>query len=312
MNEEMKTLGQTIDLGDNIKLVYQKPEVFSKYHIVYHGYKYSDYYFRSTPETLLQKAKYIDSGYFILKEDKIIGGVFIKPNFMGDLFIVPPYNDFDDIADRILKFLKSISKKGENILLQEIVENLVHFYESKGCIVHQKGFWMLRPTEEMNTIIPDNYESKPILEEDKNEIADLIVSAYNANPSFKDVDSKENYAKSIEWFIKNYKDNEVLYNSSKVVVCKDSKEIVGICYHMEFEGFPLITQIAVSPNHQGNGIGSYLLKHSINYTSSIYSAIRLYVYNNNPALKLYEHIGFIKNKTLNDMYLQKGDFYDLL
>jgi len=72
---------------------------------------------------------------------------------------------------------------------------------------------------------------------------------------------------------------------------------------MEFEGFPLITQIAVSPHHQGNGIGSYLLKHSINCMSATYPAIRLYVYKNNDALKLYENIGFTKNKTLNDMHL---------
>lgn len=68
MNTEMKVLGQYIDLGDNIKLVYQEPEVFSKYHVIYHGQKYGHYYFRKSPDMLLEKAKYIDSGCFILKD----------------------------------------------------------------------------------------------------------------------------------------------------------------------------------------------------------------------------------------------------
>jgi hypothetical protein len=34
MNIEMKNIGQHIDLGDNIKLVYQEPEVFSRYYAV--------------------------------------------------------------------------------------------------------------------------------------------------------------------------------------------------------------------------------------------------------------------------------------
>lgn len=37
MNLEIKGFAKHIDLGNNIKLVYQKPEVFSRYYVVYHG-----------------------------------------------------------------------------------------------------------------------------------------------------------------------------------------------------------------------------------------------------------------------------------
>jgi ribosomal protein S18 acetylase RimI-like enzyme len=303
MNEDKEEINESIDLGDNIKLVYQKPEVFSNYHVIYHGQKYGNYYFRSSPATLLEKAKLLDSGYFIIQDYKIIGGVFLKPNFMSDLFIVPPYHDYEGIAGKLLKYLKDISKTNEKISLQEVVESHVSFYESKGYTIHEDGFWMIRPTQPMNAIIPDNYVSKSVSEEDKNEIADLIISAYKANPCFKDVDSKENYVKHVERFIKNNKDDEVIYNSSKIVVHKTTNKIVGSCLHMEFEGYPLIMSFAVRPDHQGKGIGSYLLRHSINYANHAYSAIRLYVYKHNPAINLYEHMGFIKSRTLNDMHL---------
>lgn len=301
--EEIKNSREDINIGDNIKLVYQDPDIFSKYHVIYHGQKYCNYYFRSSPDTLLEKAEFMDCGYFIIKDESIIGGVFLKPNFMSDLFIVPPFNDYKYIAEKILNYLKAISKTNENILLQEIVETYVPFYKSKGYAICEDGYWMIRPTEAMDAILPDNYESRTVIEEDKNEIADVIMLAYKANPCYKFVDSKENYIKHVESFIKNSKDNEVIYNSSKIVVHKDTNEVVGTCLHMEFEGFPLIMSFAVKPDHQGIGIGSYLLRHSINYTSNAYSATRLFVLNNNAAIDIYEHMGFIKNKTLNDMHL---------
>lgn len=300
---EIKNLSEEINIGDNIKLIYQKPEIFSKYHVIYHGQKFGNYYFRSSPNTLLEKAEYMDCGYFIIKDDSVIGGVFLKPNYMSDLFIVPPFNDYENIADKILNYLKSISRTNENIFLQEILEPYVPFFVSKGYTIYEDGYWMIRPTEAMNAVLPDNYESRCIIEEYKNEIADVIMSAYNANPCFKFVDSKENYIKHVERFINDSKDNEVIYNSSRIVVHKDTNEIIGTCLHMEFEGFPLIMSFAVKPDHQGMGIGSYLIRHSINYTSNAYSATRLFVFNNNAAIDVYEHIGFIKNKTLNDMQL---------
>lgn len=303
MNIEKKIIGEYIDLGDNIKLLYQVPEVFSKYHVVYHGQKYGHYYFRSSQETLLEKAKYLDSGYFIFKDDKIVGGVFLKPNSMSDLFVVPPYVDYMYLADKLLKYLKTISIKEEKILINQVVEDYLPFYKSRGCELFEDGFWMIRPTEHMNCIVPDKYEVKPVLDQYKSGIADLIIEAYLANPSIKSVHSKETYISHVEEAIEYSKQNDALYNSSRVVICKDTKEVVGSCLHMEYEGFPLIMSFTVKPKHQGKGIGSYLIKNSISCSSILYPATRLYVYNNNPAMKIYEYMGFIKNKTLNDMYL---------
>lgn len=303
MSIEMKSIGKSIDLGENIKLVYQEPEVFSKYHVVYYGHKYSDYYFRNSPNMLQEKAKYMDSGYFIFKENKIIGGVFIKPNFMTDLFVIPPYNDYEYLADKLLKYLKAISNKDEKILLQEIIEDYLLFYKSKNCEITESGFWMIRPTEELNPIVPEKYEVKDIVDEYKYEMAEVIIEAYTANPAIKSVESKKCYVEHVESAIQYTRDNAALYNSSKVMFYKPTNEIVGLCLHMEFEGLPLIMSFVVRPDHQRKGVGSYLLKNSISYSSTKYPATRLYVINGNPALEIYEHMGFIKNKSINDMYL---------
>lgn len=196
---------------------------------------------------------------------------------------------------------------GDNIKLvykdPDVIEDYVPFYESKDCVIFEDGFWMIRPTEYMEFIVPDNYEAEAVSEKYKEQIADLIIAAYTANPSIKSVESKERYIQHVEIAIQNNKDNVVLYNSSKIVICKATNEVVGSCLHMEFEGLPLIMSFAVGPEHQGKGIGSYLIKNSISCTSTTYPATRLFVFNNNPAIKIYEHMGFIKNKKLNDMHL---------
>jgi len=304
MKTEIKNAGQYIDLGDNFKLSYQKPEIFSKYHTVYYGQKYGQYYFRMYSDTLVDRANYLDSGYFILKDNRVIGGVFIKPNFMADLFAVPPYEDYDYLADKLLKYLKTISNKDEKILIQEQIEDHLPIFKSKGCVVFENGFWMIRPTELIEGNIPDGFESKSIIDEYKDEIADVIISAYKANQAIKSIDSKEIYLRHVvERFLEYNKDNSILYNGSKAVFSKATNEIVGVCLLMEFERLPLIMEFAVKPEYQGKGIGSYLIKHSISSTSTDYAAIRLFVHNHNSAMKLYVHMGFIKNKTLNDMYL---------
>lgn len=42
-----------------------------------------------------------------------MGGVFIKPNFMADLFVISRYNDYSYLVDKLLKYLKTISNRNE-------------------------------------------------------------------------------------------------------------------------------------------------------------------------------------------------------
>ena len=301
--KEEKTICKSIDLGDSIKLIYKEPSVFSKYHAVYYGHKYSNYYFRTSPSYLAEKAEFIDSGYFILKNNKIIGGVFIKPNFMADLFVVPPYYDYSYLLDKLLEYLKVISDRDDKILLQEIIEERIPLYESKNCVISESTFWMIRPTEKLNPVLPENYEAKNVSKDYKYEMAEVLIEAYTANPAIKSVYSRKDYAEHAERAVLYCKDNDALYNSSKVMFYKPSNEIVGLCLHMEFEGMPLIMSFAVRPDHQGKGVGSYLIKNSIMSLNAKYSEVRLSVYKDNPAINIYEHMGFIRNKSLNDMYL---------
>jgi GNAT superfamily N-acetyltransferase len=303
MSEQVQNLNELIDLEDGFRLVYQEPKEYFQYYSIYYGQKYADYYFRRSSETLMEIAAIFDCGYLIMKDENIIGGVFVKPNFMSDLFVVPPYKDYEGLVDMLLNYLKKISNSEEKIFLREIVEEHINTYEQKGCQVNEVNYWMIRPTQSMTAILPGGYISRSISNEDTNDIACLIMKSYKANPAYKQIGTKEDYVNHVKEFIEKYQSHQIMDECSRVIVDKSTGIVVGVCLHMEFENYPLIMSLAVDPDHQRKGLGRFLLKNSINKSSKEYPATRLAVIKDNPAIKLYEDLGFIRNKSITDMYL---------
>jgi GNAT superfamily N-acetyltransferase len=295
---------ESIEIEDGLRLVYQEPKEYTRYYSIYHGQKYGESYFRRSSETLVEVATIFDCGYFIMEGETIIGGVLLKPNFLSDLFVVPPYKDYEGLASKLLNYLKKISSTEDKIIVREVVEEHVATYEQLGCKVHEMNIWMIRPAEPMKAILPEGYSSRAVLREDANYIACLLMKAYRANPAYKQIGTKEDYLLHVNEFIDQHKHNKIMDECSRVVIDTHSNTIVGVCLHMEFEEYPLIMSLVVDPDHQQRGIGRYLLTHSIHSSSDGYPATRLSVIKGNEAIKLYEDIGFLRSKTIIDMYLE--------
>ncbi|QTC41451.1 GNAT family N-acetyltransferase [Bacillus sp. V3] len=303
MIEQVPSLKERIDLEDGFELVYQEPKDFNRYYSIYYGQKFADYFFRRSPAAMIEIAAIFDCGYFIMKDGTIVGGVFLKPNFMADLFVVPPYDDYEGLVHKLLSYLKKVSKREDEIYFRDIVEEYVPLYKKQGCHVREVNYWMIRPTQSMKAMLPGGYRSRPVSSQDTGDIANLIMKAYKANPAYKLVGTREDYINHVEEFREKYQSNTIMDESSRVIAEMSTNQIVGVCLHMEFENYPLIMSLAVDPDHQQRGLGRFLLTHSINISSYEYPATRLAVLKDNPAIKLYEDLGFIRNKTVVDMYL---------
>ncbi|PFG05353.1 N-acetyltransferase [Bacillus sp. es.034] len=295
---------EPIEIEGGLRLVYQEPKEYTRYYSIYHGQKYADSYFRRSPETLVEVATIFDCGYFIVEGETIIGGVLLKPNFISDLFIVPPYKDYEGVAHKLLNYVKKISAIEEKIIVREVVEEHVATYEQLGCKIQEVNVWMIRPTEPMMAFLREGYRSRAVLSKDANDIACLLMKAYSPNPAYKEIGTKEDYLLHVNEFIDVHKHNEIMDECSRVVIDTHSGTIVGVCLHMEFEDYPLIMSLVVEPDHQQRGIGRYLLTHSIHSSSEGYPATRLSVIEDNAAIKLYEDLGFFKSKSISDMYLE--------
>jgi N-acetylglutamate synthase-like GNAT family acetyltransferase len=303
MSEQVQSIIDRIDLEDGLKLVYQEPEEYIRYYSIYYGQKYADYFFRRSSAAMKEIVSIFDCGYVIMKDENIVGGVFLKPNFMADLFVVPPYEDYEGLVHKLLNYLKKVSKTEDEIYFRDIVEEHVPAYEQQGCQVREVNYWMIRPTHSMKAMLPEGYRSKSVSSEDTNDIACLIMKSYKANPAYKQIGTKEDYMNHVEEFIEKYQNNTIMDECSRVIIDKSTNNIVGVCLHMEFEEYPLIMSLAVDPEHQHRGLGRFLLNNSIDISSKEYPATRLAVLKDNPAIKLYEGLGFIRNRSVADMYL---------
>jgi GNAT superfamily N-acetyltransferase len=303
MGKQSESLKERIELGDGLRLVYQEPEDYYRYYSIYYGQKYADYFFRRSSSAIKEIVSIFDCGYLIMKDEDTIGGVFLKPNFMADLFVIPPFEDYEGLADKVLTHLRKISNAHEKMILRDIVEEHVPTYQQRGCLINEINYWMIRPTQSIQAVLPDGYAARPVGREDTVDLADLLLKSYNANPAYKQIGTQEDYTNHVKEFMDKYQIHEIMDECSRVVVETRTNNIVGVCLHMEFEDYPLIMSLAVDPEHQKKGVGRFLLSHSINISSKEYPAIRLAVIKDNPAIKLYEDLGFIRNRSITDMYL---------
>jgi ribosomal protein S18 acetylase RimI-like enzyme len=78
------------------------------------------------------------------------------------------------------------------------------------------------------------------------------------------------------------------YNCSHMIICESG--LIGTLKYREYENRLEIMQIQIFPAFQKNGLGRMVLEQVIN--SSQPKFIELTVLKENPALKLYERLGF--------------------
>jgi ribosomal protein S18 acetylase RimI-like enzyme len=67
--------------------------------------------------------------------------------------------------------------------------------------------------------------------------------------------------------------------------------------------------IALSPQFRGQGIGTALLKHLLEAAKHLHPAISLSVSPNNPAIRLYERLGFVMVDIRNEYPVMKRDLH---
>lgn len=290
-NNEMNT----ITIGESLLLHEVNTEVFIPYYAEHFGEKYYDHFYRNA-STWQGRAEYLQNAYMISLADEMVGGVIIKDNMMTGLFTISPYGDYDFLATQLIKHLRSKTELA--ITVEEVPEDHKSVFFKMGFEVELSDTYMIRETESRMSTLSEGYEAQAIDESHVDDMVAVIMAAYQNNPCYKDIDDIEGYQAHINFFLEHTKEYVNLYDSSKVIICKATKEVVALCLHMEDSNIPLIMSLVVHPEHQGKGIGSYLLDHSINTSSKAYKMTRLSVISDNKAVSLYEHHGFQRGKAV--------------
>lgn len=83
---------------------------------------------------------------------------------------------------------------------------------------------------------------------------------------------------------------KIHFDSSYVI--KEKEEKIGVLKYVETTNTIEVLQFQILSNHQGRGIGNYLLNHMIQLSGSQNKNLTLKVLRENPARHLYERNGF--------------------
>jgi ribosomal protein S18 acetylase RimI-like enzyme len=93
------------------------------------------------------------------------------------------------------------------------------------------------------------------------------------------------------------------YEGASFDVIEVDGEPVGRLYVARWEDEIRIMDIALLPEHRGGGIGTHILRNLLEEGSLTGKRVSIHVEMNNPALRLYERLGFVQ-AAVNGVYVR--------
>lgn len=291
------------ELRDGYRLERADNKGFTDYYTVYSQMNIANGFFMKSYDVMRTVVDDEDECFWIIKDDKKIGGVFIEPNNIAELFIIPPYSNVDLVLERLKEVLVFWSDTTKDILADIVQPSLVENYEKIGFKTVESGRWMIRPTEEFNIMWGEEYYINLPKRENQGEIGKLLYESFESNVNLHSSYTLDEYTDWVKEYLDDYLDNDMLNRASTLVYDGNTNELVGVCYVSLWQEWPLISQIAVKPNYEGRGIGTKMLKKALTILKKEYPVVRLYVDIGNEAEEVYNSLGFLKGLELTQMRL---------
>lgn len=287
------------DLGDGFYLEKASFQEYCNYYAVYYQHNNANGWFKKSYDIMKSTLDEDDPAFWIVKDNKRIGGVFMSPNELSELFLIPPFTKIEIVMEKLLGILLFWSDDSKDIFLESIIDKrVIEYCEKNKFIVNDSGKWMIRPTEKIEVIWEDKYFVCQPKREDELKIGALLYEAFEENNKIKTSYSLEEYTGWVTEYFDDFLEDDLLNRASTLVYDKKTDELIGVCYISLWQEWPLLSQVAVKPSYQGRGIGSKMIKMALNILKEEYDALRLYVEVGNEAEKVYSSLGFLSGKEI--------------
>ncbi len=242
-------------------------------------------------EARLNDTKFTEDCYWLLQNDKRIGGILRLGDTLMYPFAIPP------AADRELFWTALLDSPGAEIQrIRGVQQQDVDILNGLGFEVRTTRQVMCSPTGDESAAGPAQGLTLHEIDDstDLNLIKDLMRQAYDGGIDYEafGTPSDEELVKDIRYVLDVYR-----HRNLSVYVTEDgSGEAVGVCLAGVGEKMPLgfaeIAEIGVLPAHRGTGIAEFMLRHVKRQTRSFSDVIKLCVTAGNPAANLYRKVGF--------------------
>lgn len=298
-------------LDENFEIEKADSKELSRFSAIYRN---NNNWFRQSFEKLFSIFAEEENCFWIINHGKRVGGVIIKPNEMGWLFLIPPFCDRQKILNLLVKNLISWSNPEKMIFAHGVLSSELKDYLRTGFsptselrYLEENGMsslpWdiscvMIRPTQKYEIQFTDQYEIVSPKEVDVHALGRFFYIVFDNEKSI------ETYTEAYKNYFNNC--NEETLNASTVVIDKVSKEIVGVCLISIWNDWPLIYDVGVLNGYRENGLAGKMIKKSLNNLTNTYPVLRLFVELGNDAQALYHNLGFIAGEETTSLYIGKN------
>lgn len=239
--------------------------------------------------------------FWILREERPVGGAVLLPNNIGDLFLIPPYDDDFALMQAILPLLVHWSDDRKPIRAQGIADRHLPTFRRFGFRLEESRHWMIRPAAQLTTRWDPRFELRPLKPDDGPAIASLLESSFAGGIGHYGSRDRQAHLASVLRFFEDYQADSVCGQASVAIMDEESDSLVAVCMVNEHKDLPAIQFIAVAPDYRMHGLASNLLRRAITMLEPAYEWVKLVVTVGNPAEAIYHKMGFVAGDTLNSL-----------
>lgn len=274
------------------KICKANSEEWSRYHAIYRLSNFNEWMPLSFQGEINRYIK-VDFCYWIIRNNKRIGGALIKPNMIKCIFTIPPFNNKEDLIKVLTSYTHSISDVNEDIIVPDADLHSIDCYKAVGFELQRVDKLMVCATSNFDIIWDDQY--KVVIPERKHieEMAELYYETYSKNKLL--YIASQSYDFQIE-NVKGYFDHaEVMKASmdwSTLIYDVKKNKLIGACTVSLVNELPYIFDFVVHPEYQGKGLATNIMKRTLDALAKDYPAIRLNVTVGNDAEIFYDKLGF--------------------
>ena len=236
---------------------------------------------------------------FFTVDDRVMGGALIEEGWTGMVFVMPYA-----VASKLWFALLEDALKRTN------AKTPLTFYgvsEPHRDYLMQHGFKVIDGEQAMaaHTVMhppftwPKGLSLHPVSAADQATLVRLYTEVYQAHTLESIKHRKASYYETL--LTDQLKDHEEALS----FVIRDGDRTIAAVLVEEWEAYPFLLDLVVLPDWQGQGLGTRMLKTVISRASAFGPYIRLNVTPGNPAIRLYERLGFAAFKPTYTMRLER-------
>lgn len=292
---------QTYHLSDRFHLQKANNKAFINYALTYRP---ANIYWADTFEHQAWELKGLAFCYWIYEAQTRVGGLLLLPHNIGEFFLIPPFTETDRVLQAVLPLLQHWSEQDRPIFARSILEQERASFEAFGFKPYDCWQWMMRPTSQHTIAWPEGYQCEQPRVDQKEEIAQLLHTAFAGGVGEYGQRNYEGFLWSVENFFGS--ERPLTIQNASTLLRSPNGELAGVTLVGFFaNGHPCVNFIAVAPPFRGQQLARNMLQHALNVLHPNHNWLTLRVTVGNPAEHLYNQMGFMPAPPVYTLTLEK-------